>query len=270
LNIAVVLGAHENSPTYKDTLESVRHHLTNEVLVVVDGIGWEQFSQEDSIFKLQGFLHGKPSAPFRNVALGLMKAWETWGESADWYCHMEYDCLIGSSEIKTHLSMADDQGFWVLGNDHRTPGCSLPFLESFAKEKLELHYFLGCCVFFSSKFLKVLAEDDFFNRFLNFTNFRTEAITLVDERGKTQMAYDLSEYMYPTLAVKYGGKIAELACWRDPGWVGNYEQYPMRFRPDITVEDPYMNACVMHPVKNFDSPLREFHRRKRNEQRNAE
>lgn len=266
MKIAVVLGAHENSPVYKDTLESIRHYLTNEILVVVDGINWKQFADENSVLKLEGFLHGKPSAPYRNVALGLMKAWDTWGESADWYCYIEYDCLVGSSEIKNHLRLAAEQGFWMLGNDHRNPGGSIPFLESFLKEKAELHYFLGCCVFFHTKYLRALAQDDFFNKFLNFTNFRTEAITVVDDLSRPQMVYDLSEFMYPTLAVKYGGKVAELACWKDPSWVGNYEQYPMRFRPEITTEDHYMAACVMHPVKDIENPVRIFHRKLRNKE----
>jgi hypothetical protein len=80
------------------------------------------------------------------------------------------------------------------------------------------------------------------------------------------MVYDLSEFMYPTLAVKYGGKVAELACWKDPSWVGNYEQYPMRFRPEITIEDHYVAACVMHPVKDIENPIRMFHRKLRNKE----
>lgn len=261
-DIAVVLNAHENSPVFKDTLESVRHYWTDQVMVVVDGKNWSQFRDDDiPALKLDGFTHGKESAPYRNVCLGLMKAWESWGQSADWYVYMEYDCLVGSSETKEHLRMADEMGCWLLGNDHRQEKRKMPFMERFEGSELNLNYLLGCCMFFSRKFMKELADRNFFERFLKFTNFNNN-ISLLDARGKNHMVYDLSEFLYPTLAVKYGGKVQEIACWLWNGWRGNYSHYPMRFRPDLT-ESPYEQACVMHPLKDFDNPVRAYHRQRR-------
>ena len=260
MEIVAVLGTHENSPTFKDTLESIRHYLTDNVLVVVDGFKWDEFKDEQlPVPMVQGFLHGKDSAPFRNVALGLKYAQEVWN-NADWYVYIEYDCLVGSSDIKDHLKMADEHDIWMLGNDLRITDDSLPFLDSFMGTKMKLHYFLGCCVFLSGKFVKVLAESNFFDKFLTFTNFRTECINLVNQNGKLFPAYDLSEYMYPTLAVFYGGKVQELACWSGTEWRGNFQHYPMRFRPDLTSEDPFVDASVMHPIKDFENPIRQHHR----------
>ena len=265
MKIAAVINAHENSPVFNDTLESVIHYLTDKVLVVVDGKGWNQFAEDDSIraLKLEGFYHGKETMPFRNVALGLMKAWETWGASADWYCFLEYDCLVGSSEVLNHLEEAAELGYWIVGNDHRLEEKSLPFLEDLMKRKFEVHYLLGCCMSYSSLFMESLAKDNFFERFLTFTNFRTETINLIDSSGKPHLVYTLDEFMYPTLAVGYGGKVGEFACWKDDSfWIGNYEHYPMRFRPDL-VEEPFPNACIMHPLKDYDNPVRTYHREKR-------
>jgi hypothetical protein len=264
MRIATVINAHENSPVFKDTLESVIHYLTDNVLVVVDGKGWDQFRNDDSMpaLKLEGFYHGKESAPYRNMCLGLMKAWETWGSSVDWYCYMEYDALVGSGEIREHLKMADELGFWLLGNDHRTEEKTIPFLDNFQKEKLNLHYFLGCCLFFSLKFMETLDEKDFFRQFLNFTNFHCGSISLVDAGGKSHMVYDVSEFLYPTLAIHYGGSVGEIACWEGGGWRGNYEHYPMRFRPDLS-ENIFSRACVLHPLKDYENPVRKYHREKR-------
>ena len=142
MEIAVVLSAHENSPTYRDTLESVRRHLSDDVVVLVDGFGWKQFESE-SVDKIEGFRHGKSSAPVRNMALGMMGAWDRWGGSADWYCYMEYDCLVGSGDVKDHLKMADERGYWMLGNDMRRVDRSMPMLNKLAGSKVDLHYLEG-------------------------------------------------------------------------------------------------------------------------------
>lgn len=261
--IAVVLNSHENSPTFKDTLESVRHYWTEDVLVVADAKGWQQFRDAElPAMKLEGFYHGRPSAPFRNVCLGLMKAWETWGEKPNWYCYMEYDCLVGSSQTKLHLAEADNLGMWVVGNDHRRDPRRLHFLERFEGGALELHYLLGCCVFLNSRFMLELASRNFFDRFLWFTNFNGDAPYLVSDKGKKEEAYDLSEFLYPTLAARYGGRVGELACWEGSKWRGNGIHYPMRFRPDLE-EGFYSDACVMHPLKSYKGHVRSAHRLKR-------
>lgn len=261
IDAAVVLNAHENSPVFRDTLDSVRHYWTDEVLVVADAKNWGQFRDFDlGVRKLEGFYHGKPSSPYRNVCLGLMKAWDSWGLSKKWYCYMEYDCLVASAEVAEDL--ARYEGRWIVGNDHRTESGRIEFLERFQRSRLDFHYLLGCCVFLSREFMQALAADNFFERFLSFTNFHQGEAAIRSPQGKQEMVYDVSEFLYPTLCVHYGGKVGELACWHGSGWRGDGVRYPMRFRPDLEGED-FDAACVLHPLKSFDSPVRTHHRSKR-------
>ena len=253
-DMAVVLNAHENSPVFRDTLESVVHHWTDDVLVVADAKNWPQFGGL-GVRTLEGFYHGRPSAPHRNVCLGLMKAWETWGRSMPWYCYMEYDCLVCSPDTLSHLR---GTGAWLVGNDLRVDSRSMPFLERFQRCGLNLRYLLGCCLFFNVEFMAALAADNFFERFLSFTNFNTDAPLLVGPAGSEE-AYDVSEFLYPTLAAHYGGSVVEMACWEGSCWRGEGERYPMRFRPDVD-DVEFQRACVMHPLKSFDGPARSWHR----------
>lgn len=260
MKVAVVLSAHENSPVYRDTLESVRTYLSKDVAVLLDGFSWGQFASED-VEKIEGFRHGKASAPVRNMALGMMGAWERWGESSDWYCYMEYDCLVGSGEIRDHLRMADERGYWMLGNDLRRVERSMSMLDRLAGSRVPLYYLLGCCLFFSRNFMKVLSDKNIFGRLLEQTNFFPSDFMAADSAGKTLPVHDASEFIYPSLAVHYGGRIEQFACWNSEGsWSGNFHHYPMRFRPDLSDGDPFLQACVMHPLKDFDNPIRAHHR----------
>lgn len=260
-NLAVVLNAHQNSPVFRDTLDSVVHHWTNDVLVVADGAAWGQFADADlGVPKLAGFHHGKGSAPYRNMCLGLMKAWQTWGASRRWYCYMEYDCLVCSGGVEGDLDSLGD--VWVAGNDHRVGPGSIPLLDRFQRSGCRLHYLLGCCMFLSRDFLAALDRDDFFERFLNFTNFHQGEIELTGRGPRAEAVYDFSEFMYPSLAVHYGGGVGELACWEGGGWRGRGDLYPMRFRPEVE-ESAYGSARVIHPLKNESSPVRAFHRQAR-------
>lgn len=261
LKTAVIINTHENSPVFKDTLDSVRHNLTKDVLVVVDAFGWGQFEGQDlPAYVLQGFHHGKSSSPHRNMALGLMQAWQIWPGVADWYCYMDYDCLVGQGDISRDLAAAHLADKWILGNDHRKPGGRIPFLDNFVKAEPEINYLLGCCLFFNAKFMRALNKLDFFTKFLHYTNFFTNDAELIDDSGKKHMVYDIGEYLYPTLAVQLGGSVEELACWQGLGRRGRHEHYPMRFQPDIAENEIHESACVIHPVKDADSPVRKKYR----------
>ena len=263
MRVAVVLSAHENSPVYRDALESVMKYLSEDVAVLVDGFGWRQFDNEKAE-RIEGFRHGKSSAPVRNMALGMMGAWERWGASADWYCYMEYDCLVGSGEVKDHLRMADERGYWLLGNDLRRVDRSMPMLDRLAGGRVNLHYLLGCCLFFAREFMLKLEEKDIFRRLLEQTNFFPCEMPTEDGTGKSFPVHDPSEFIYPSLAVHYGGVVEQFACFNEDGsWTGNFHHYPMRYRPDLTGSDPFRQACIMHPLKDFDNPVREHHRKLR-------
>lgn len=265
MNIAVVLNVHENSPVVFDTLESILKYATQKVLVIVDGAGWDQLASVPMpAYKLEGFYHACNRAPYRNVALGLKKAWELWSNEVDWICYAEYDCLFGSGEFKRYLEAANRSDIWCLGNDFRVSNIKFPLIEAMLKEKIKYTgYLLGCCVFYHRNFFKKLAEVNFFERFLYLTNeFSQGFFPGYEEQG----GYDLSEHLYPTLAAHYGGKIAQLANWseRTNKWSGYYDKFLCRFRPDLIENfDNYKGASILHPLKDYSNPIREYHREKR-------
>lgn len=266
MKIAAILNIHEDSPLVTDTINSIKRWATDSVLVIVDGASWNKLSSVSlPAYKLEGFYHEHNRAPYRNVALAFKNAWDLWKMEVDWYCYLEYDCLFGSDEFKNYLEMADKSGAWCIGNDYREGKFKFPLLEAAFGCKFNYSlYLLGCCVFYKSIFLKKLSEYDFFNRFLNLTNmFSKGFFPGYEEQG----GYDLSEHLYPTLAAHLGGRIAQLASWSEPDqrWAGEYKKFTFRFRPEI---DPnkevwYETASILHPLKNFSSPIREYHRNKR-------
>jgi hypothetical protein len=119
------------------------------------------------------------------------------------------------------------------------------------------YYLLGCCQFFHRDFINKLNEIDFFDRFLNLTNGFTRNFPNYN-------GYDISEHMYPSLCRHFGGNIGVLSTCDEFGkWHGSYQYYPVRWRPDISEIDEFKNASIIHPVKSFENPIREFHRKKR-------
>lgn len=259
--MAVVLNAHENSAVFRDTLDSIRKYWTEDVMVVYDAKGKDGFSGDIDAFKLEGLYHGKNRNPYRNVCLGLMKAWEKWGSTKSWFCYIEYDCLVCSSSVIDDLKMAESEGIWMMGNDHRTGRGSASFFPWKLDGAIELHYMLGCCVFLHRDFMSAMAEDGMFVRFLEKSNFGDRSDFIRGEDGQLSMAYDFSEWVYPTAAVRMGGKVRGLARWQDREWSGDYERYPMRFRPNIS-GSKFKKACVIHPLKD-ECEVRAFHRWKR-------
>lgn len=278
MKIATVLSAHENSEVYRDTLESVRKYLSEDVVVLVDGFGWKQF-RDEKVDKIEGFRHGRSSAPVRNMALGLMGAWERWNSSAEWYCYIEYDCLVGSHEVHKHLAMADERGYWLLGNGLRESYGNMPDLDRLCgAPNIKLCSLLGCCLFFSARFMSELNRNDFFGRFLSYTNFFPYEFKLYSDdlagnyldhkkpsAGRPVRplpVHDTNEFIYPSVAIHYGGTVQELAKWDvvNHTWEGNFIHYPMRFSPDLGVSDPFQEACVMHPIKEADNPIRAYHK----------
>lgn len=258
MNLSVVLNIHDNSKIVFDTLDSIQTWMTNDILVIVDGEFWDKLCDLSmNAYKLEGFRHACSQAPYRNIHLGLLKAAEQWPDS-DWYCYLEYDCLVGSDEFWSDLKVADKMGVWCLGNDHRIGNRTFPIVENkFGIQFKESHYLLGCCIFYKREFIENLMEMDYFNKFLNMTNsFAKGFFPHYD-------GYDITEHLMPSLAANLGGKVAQLASFTERlnRWNGNYQKYPLRFRPEL--DEMFTSASIMHPVKNYDNPLRVFHREKR-------
>jgi len=263
MRIAVTLMAHGDTECVRDTVESIRRFATDKILLLVDGAAWEGWGKDVDlpVYKMSGFYHNFPKSPYRNITLGLMNTVKVFPD-VDWYCYTEYDTLFASSAFKEDLERADKDGVWCMGNDARTGNIQLPIIENMLKTKINgSKYLLGCCIFHHRDYLHKLQELDFFNRFLYLTNdFTRGYFPGYEEQG----GYDLAEHLYPTLANHFGGKVRGQAYFED-AWHGNYKRYPLRWKPDIdpTTEN-FPEASIIHPLKQYDHPIRQEQRKKRN------
>ena len=260
MNLALLLNAHENSPVLKDTLDSIYAHATKDVLVIVDGVAWNQFEGFDSPASLMcGFKHGCPKSPYRNMALGLKMLAENWPD-ADWYCYTEYDVLFTSNRFVNNLEKADEMGVWMLGNDGHVDDKEMPLIEAMLGGKFKSYYYmLGACQFYSREFMQKMVEMNLFDRLLNLTNQFTEGF-MPGYKG-----YDVSEHLYASLCRHLGGNVGVFASYDETGrWHGHYRYFPIRWKPEIDFEtENYEEASIIHPLKKISHPLRIYHRQLR-------
>jgi hypothetical protein len=267
MEIAFAINTHtRQTDLIIETLDSILTYGSDKILVVVDGASWGHYKDLAlPAFKMEGFHHGCPKAPYRNVALALKTVTETW--AVDWYCYCEYDVLFGSDRFKHNLKMAEDMGVWMLGNDGHIDEHPMPMVQALLGEKLKnCYYLLGCCQFFHRNFIEKLNDINFFERFLTLTSGFT------DGYFPFYSGYDISEHMYPSLCRHFGGNIGVFATWDSEGkWHGASEYFPVRWKPDINHEkDSYHEASIMHPLKTMDNPIREYHREKRNKWKSSQ
>jgi hypothetical protein len=258
MKISVLVNTHE-CDIFLDTIDSIRTYVSNDILTVVDAKNWDSWGENlpQDINAIKGFYHGYNKAPYKNYTYGLKKIYEKYPDS-DWYCYCEPDVIFASDKFKKVLS--EDDSVWMYGNDLRYyDKIKFPFLENMLNIKFNItSYFLGCCLFFNKIFIKKLNEINFFDTFLKEVSiFKNGYFPDCDE----QNVYDIGENLYPTLAFHLGGKLKQFACWNQTfnHWTGNFKEYPMRWRPELTFEDNYPEACILHPVKNT-SGLRQFHK----------
>lgn len=247
--LSVTMNAHGDPDLLRDTIASIRKHLTGEILVVVDGSSDSLDGESFSSHKVRGLPHGRSRCPSKNMAIGLEFVAKTFPHS-DWYCYMEPDVLVGSSEI---LGILENSDSWMMGCDLREGNIRLPFFSYLSgMNQIGSAYLLGCCLFFRGEFLRKLEQIGFFGR------FHSAMSPFDDGIPSGYSGYDFSEHLYPTLAKSMGGKIEELSCWNHYGWKGR-GSFPMRFRPELEGEE-FRGACLMHPVKSLDHPARRFRR----------
>lgn len=267
MKIAITLNAHENTEVVSDCIHAIQKYVTNDIAVIIDGAHWENWGKDADLpaHKIHGFVHNYPKAPYRNLAYGLLETYQLFPD-ADWYCYSEYDVLFVSDGFKTDLEEAEKENVWCVGNDLRDYCFNLPYFEKIiGKEISEYKYLLGCCVFYHSKLIKKMVQENFFNKFLEATNeFEKGFFPGYEE----QYGYDFGETLFPTMAHYYGGKVAQFANWNQDfnHWTGNFKKYPMRWKPALDWEDNFYENSILHPIK-ADSELRVFHQEKRN--RNA-
>jgi hypothetical protein len=260
MKIAAIVSVHDKQDVSLDTLNSVSYHMTDKVLLLVDGEYWNMWRSIDlPAHKLCGFNHGSLKSPYRNILLGLMSAYKYWGNEVDWFTYIEYDCLIGSAGFKKELIETD--GIWCLGSSFRkNQTMNLSFVEKMINGKFEeIVYLVSACMFYHKSFLQKMLESGFFDKFLFYTNeFKKGYLPFYD-------GFDLTGHLLPTMVKYFGGGIKELSFYSEEMnvWGGNYRRYPIRYRPEINNIEPFLNSSIIHPIKEINHPLRIYYREKR-------
>lgn len=259
MEIATVLNVHSNPNLIIDTLESISTYVGKNILIIIDGASKELDDIKLPAHSIKGFYHNCDKAPYRNVALGLWKAYENF-PNADWFCYTEADCLFASSSFKKNLLIADRNDVWLLGNDTHKDKHQFPLIEAIIKEKINCCYYaLGCCVFYCREFIERLMEINFFERLINATQHFTEGFF------PNYTGHDLSEHLYPTLAVHFGGDIGNFAKYdlQSKIWTGSFRKFPLRWKPELDASEVSKDAAILHPLKNYDNPIRIQQRQER-------
>lgn len=260
MEIAAIINAHSKPEVVNDTTESIQKYMTTNILAVIDGASRDFDNIPLPIPKVNGFKHSRPRSPFRNVALGLREVIAAYPKM-DWYCYIEYDCLVTSSRFKQNLKMAQEMGVWMLGNDGYVDTKYMPLIDSLVGGNMtnKNYHLLGACQFFHKDFVAKLLEINFFDRFLSLTNAFHGSGAFPGYNGQ-----DISEHMYPTMCRYFGGHIGVFATWHQGKWHQAYELFPLRRKPELDPEtENFPNASIFHPLKDFNHPIREYHRQKR-------
>lgn len=257
MQIATALNVHNDKDLVKDTLDSILTYMTKDIVMIVDAAGWEHFEnfKYNNIIVEKGYWHQYYRCPYKNVSLCLKRLYELFPQ-ADWYCYIEYDCLVTSDLFKGDLLSAQKNNIWLLANDIRYCQHHLPpmFNEILNSETNPVVVMLGCCVFYHKNFIKKLNQS-FLSKFLQVTEHFAPG-WFPDFHG-----YALEEEIFPTLALHYGGQVQELAGWDGFSWRGKYQKFPMRHPNPILPTDITPAASIIHPLKKLDNPIRKHYQK---------
>lgn len=263
MKLAIALHAHKDAELVKDTARFLARWGSENILVVVDGRSPKWITESNFPFPhIVGFRNKTRSvfrnhSSYRNFTLGLLKTLEYYPD-CDWYCSTEYDVIFGSDEFKEDILALSDNVYCVGFNGRKT-FMSLPFLEHIIGSKCYVQtYLIGCCMFFRREFLLKVKYSGLFERVLGFTNeFDDGRFPGYWEQG----GYDFTECLFPTLVNFFGGEIASFSSWnaKKKIWTGDFKKYPIRWPTKLSIEDSLV-ASIMHPVKEFEDPVRIYHR----------
>ena len=135
MKISVLLNCHGDEDLVKDTIDSVKKYVTNDILVLIDGCNWADWgvSVDLGVEKISGLYHGKSKSPYKNLTYGLSKIYEKYPDS-DWFCYIEPDVLFTSSSFKDDL-----KDCWCIGADLRHYKYELPFFVNMTRFEFK-HY----------------------------------------------------------------------------------------------------------------------------------
>lgn len=260
MKIAVSMIAHDHLDVLLDTIDSIKYWVGDKINIVVDAFHWAKFKDFPHENMIEcGFIHNYYRSPYMNVALSLKRTYEKFPD-VEWIVYLEWDCLITADFWKKDLLEAERNGTWMLANHVRCiPDASLPigFREIFRCDIKPLYINLGCCVFYKTVFIKKLFEIDFFDKLFE--------ITKDYENGYFPNFTDhaMEEHLFGSACNSMGGGIRELAAW-EGNWRGDWRKYLMRAPEEIwDINEIGLATTIIHPVKRYDSPIREHYRKMR-------
>lgn len=260
MKIAGILNACGDTDLVNDTLDSARKYLSEDLYMIVDGAhwtGWGSVCEVNVKEKINGFYHNYHKSPYKNVIFGLKTLYEK-EPDAEWYCYFEPDVLFCNENFKEYLEEGSYRNAWCIGSDFRNTNVKLENIEKLFQNKFYItKYLLGCCYFVNKRYLMLLQSISFFDKFLYYTNSF--------EKGffPGYNGYDLSEHLIPTLAHYLGGNVYGLSSWNGKEWLGKKDIFALRWKPEIKEEENIISS-IMHPIKDFESPIRIKQREIRN------
>lgn len=244
MQVAAILNIKDEPPDLvRDAIDAAYHYLTTSIVTVINN----QCKVFDKIVLPTPKLKALNSI-YRNKAYGLKHLYEIY-PNADWYCFFNPSCLFTSSRVLENLKLADVNNVWVLGASGHVDSLSLPLLDDLLHTSLEKssYFLLGCCQFLHRLLVSKLYEIDFFDSFLVATNE-------FDYNFPGYIGNDLSEHLYPTLARYFGGNVGVFSTYNENQWHGSYQIFPIRAAPEI--EDDFPEASIIHPLNDFNHPIR--------------
>ena len=254
MNFVTVLNVHNNPDGVVESLESIEAFLTDKIVVVVDGLGWEafkDFSYKNAII-VEGFEHGVNRSQYKNCALGLIKAYNKWPD-AEWYCYIEFDVAFLNDGFKQDLKtmyhikdlslVATDVMNHDQDNDHWMVSDILQRPTKGFKTLGAVMCFTQMCLnkWNESNFLYLLLEKTKLYKGDFFPNFH---------------AYAVEEVIFPTAAAAFG-KILDISRFNPAG-------YTVRFQPEVEFHELNRFTSLAHPSKDFDGKVRKYSKSIRN------
>jgi len=260
MKIAVFMVAYNEVQLVLDHIDAIKMWITEDITLVVDAAGWDNFKDftYPGVNVVQGYYHGHSKSPYKNVTLALKTSRESFPD-ADWYWYIEPDVLVTSNTYKKELQELSHN--WLLGVDYRRlSGCKLTNLTDMigVEPQNNFHNMLGCSMTFNKCYLEKLEELDFFTKFLEYCE------DLGGPRFPNFTAYAFEETLFPSMAIWLGGGVHGLATsqnWGKPS--GLHAKYHLRFCGQILPEYLSPSVCMVHPLKEYDHPIRVFYRQQR-------
>ena len=194
----------------------------------------------------KGVFHGVGRSPYKNCALGLLKARSLWPKAA-WYCYLEFDVVLFTDGFKADLAkLADIDDLCLVGTDVVPLDGNDHWIvkEILNDRRVSSYRTLGAVMCFSNycmkcwesvNFLKLLLEKTHLYHADYFPNFRS---------------YAVEEVVFPSAAAAFG-RILDIQKSNPP-------KYPVRFSPPVNEREIMSNTTMAHPCKFLDSPVRKI------------